>query len=120
MEELLVGQRAPQSKLEKRFVAFFEKNPQVYPLFDRFAAQLASKETKGGARVVWERLRWFVRFETADTGEFKLNDNYIAYYARLWMERNPQHGSFFRTRRLKNERVLQWPTSQSSASTLTA
>ncbi|MDF0602101.1 hypothetical protein P1J78_15275 [Psychromarinibacter sp. C21-152] len=81
------------------FERFHRENPHVYDLFDRFARRLvASGETGFGAKALWERLRWEVRVETRSSEKVRLNNNYTALYARLWMERNPEHAGFFRTR----------------------
>ena len=44
-----------------------------------------------------ERIRWETAIQTSDP-HLKINNNHRAYYARLWMKRNPEHKGFFRTR----------------------
>jgi hypothetical protein len=53
---------------------------------------------------IFERMRWFTTIETR--GEFyKLNDNYKAYYSRLWMRENSEYDGFFKTRVLKAKKI---------------
>ena len=77
---------------------FHEENPQVYKLFLKFAneAREAGRE-RFGARMIWERIRWYTQVET--TGwKFKLNNNHVPYYARLLMLRDRRFDGFFDTR----------------------
>jgi len=89
--------------LEKAFRKFHRENPVVWSLFDRYTRQAAEKLEHCGVSLIWERLRWHQHFETH--GEpFKLNNNHRAYYARLWMARNPEFAGFFETRETRGER----------------
>lgn len=82
------------------FVKFAGDNPHVRVLFERFAMEgIMSGRDNFGARMVWERIRWYTDIETTDL-IFKVNNNFIAYYSRLFMIEHPEHGSFFRTRRM--------------------
>lgn len=80
------------------FERFNRENPDVYRQFDRFARRMIEKGCAvGSAYLIFERIRWETVVETR--GEpVKLNNNYRPLYARLWMERNPDHAGFFRTR----------------------
>ena len=86
------------------FCEFADDNPRVYELFFQFTIEATNqKRMHFGARFVWERMRWFVNFETKDPYwfDFKLNSNYIAFYSRIFMLANPLYLSFFRTRRMR-------------------
>jgi hypothetical protein len=88
--------------LEQDFVEFHAKNPHVYKLFDQFTKALISRGyAHQSADVVLHRIRWETLIETTDD-TFKINNNYSAYYARLWMRDNPTYKGFFRTRVLLN------------------
>jgi hypothetical protein len=93
----------PLSAIEAAFWDFHLQNPQIYELFHQFATQSAARKGRKhfGVAAVFERIRWSVMVETEGGGEFKLNNNYRAYYARLWMRDNPQYQGFFRTREVK-------------------
>lgn len=84
-----------------RWKDFHNNNPQVYDLFVRFARQARDRERRQrfGARMIWERLRWYTQIETNDATAFKLNDHYPPYYARLLMLEHPDDfAEFFELR----------------------
>lgn len=82
----------------ERFLRFHAASPHVYRLFEKFTKEAASKGKKVGARAVWERMRWELYFETSRDGDYKLNDHFTPYYARLVMLRNEQLAGYFETR----------------------
>jgi hypothetical protein len=95
----------PKNVLEAKFWAFHESNPKVYLLFSKFAVE-AAQANRGtfGVSAIFERMRWFTNIETRGE-EFKLNNNYSAYYGRLWMRNNPEHDGFFSTRTLHARKI---------------
>jgi hypothetical protein len=91
----------PDTSFGRRFWAFHEENPRVYELFCRFTQEaIDAGRERLGARLVWERIRWYTLIETTDP-DFKINDHYIAYYARLWAQEHPRYSDFFRFRELR-------------------
>ena len=83
---------------EQGFEAFHLANPHVYKSV--VAVSLDLKERgfrKGGMKMVFERLRWLYAIQTVGE-DYKLNNNYTAYYARLVMETVPDLDGFFETR----------------------
>jgi hypothetical protein len=46
------------------------------------------------------RIRWETTVETLG-GDFKISNNFIAYYSRLFMDEHPEYRGFFRTKTLK-------------------
>lgn len=86
------------SAMEEAFYAFHEQNPRVYELIIQFARQ---KKSQGfahyGIKSIWERVRWEMPI-TTEGDEFKLNNNYTAFYARMVMRDCPDLRGFFRTR----------------------
>ena len=92
-----------RSDLERSFNVFHRANPEVYKLFKKYALQAAqARHRHFGSKMIFERMRWHTMIETTDA-DYKLNNNYTAYYARLFMADYPEHREFFRTRRVKNE-----------------
>ncbi len=86
------------NKLRYKFHIFHLNNPEVYALFDRFAREaIAAGRFTLSAKLIFERIRWETQVVTTDRA-YKLNNNYHAYYARLWMFKNPQSKASFRTR----------------------
>ena len=91
----------PNNRIEAAFWTFHAKNPKVYELFDRFTRYAIGRGRKNfSVSIIVERIRWETTIETTD-GDFKINNNYRAYYARLWMRDNPLYAGFFRTRELR-------------------
>lgn len=93
----------PMSTNERAFWAFHEQHPEFYRSFDHFAGQLLrAGRTYGSAYLICERIRWDTILSGADVDGFKINNNHRPYYARLWMQENPQHPEFFHTREIRN------------------
>lgn len=84
-----------------RWLEFHKQNPQVWKLFERFALQaVRSGRLNYSARTIMERVRWHSEVITrGDT--FKINNNHVPFYARLFMQTYPQHDGFFHTRERK-------------------
>lgn len=88
--------------LRERFEVFHAQNPRVYELFDRFAMDAVRAGRKRiGAKMLWERMRWYTSVETKDPEGWKLNNDWHAFYARLWLACHPEHENFFELRRQK-------------------
>ena len=91
--------RPPARTSTKGFLAFHRDNPQVYRLFERFALEAAeSGRTRIGAKMIWERMRWYCKVETTEQSP-RLNNNYTSRYARLFIENHPERADLFCTRR---------------------
>lgn len=68
-----------------RFLEFHRVHPEVFELFHEAALRVvAAGKRRISARLIAERIRWTFEIERGDDG-FKLNNNYIPYYARLVM-----------------------------------
>mgnify|MGYP000382475859 CR=1 FL=1 len=52
------------------------------------------------------RIRWDREIETQG-GDFKISNDYISFYARLFHARHPQHKGFFRTKPFKEEKLIE-------------
>lgn len=89
---------------EQRFREFHEAHPEVYGQLVSLARRAkASGHTHYSARGLWEMLRFDRSVVERVDEPFKLNDHYIAHYARLIMEREPDLAGFFETRQLRSE-----------------
>lgn len=86
-----------QKPITRRFREFHEANPEVYRLFKFYALQLwNSGHRKGGAKMIWERLRWeFMRKHATNGTNFKLPNDFTADYARMLADELPQFSEFF-------------------------
>jgi len=79
-------------------------NLDVYELFEHYAFKaIRSGKTKCSAWLIVNRIRWDEEVETS--GEFKIKNEYIAYYSRYFMYLHPEHRGFFDIKRLTNERI---------------
>ena len=79
---------------------FHDANPGVYSLVERFTKQAIDAGYKHyGMMSILQRVRWHTMIET-DGDSFKINNNHAPYYARHFMQENPQYDGFFRTRKV--------------------
>lgn len=78
------------------FDEFHRDNPHVYTIMVNLAKEWVRRtgRSKLGIAMLFERARWELALQTTDA-EYKLNNNYKAYYARLIMHRNPDLGDLF-------------------------
>lgn len=89
-----------KTSLDRRleFEKFDRENPEVYWMFEKFTmAAYHAGAKKLGAKMIWERMRWHVRFETYGS-DFKLNNNYTSYYAQMFLDKHPDLSGLFDTR----------------------
>lgn len=91
---------APSNPIEAKFWEFHRENPRVYRLFERFTREALRRRDRIAVSLIVERIRWETAVATTDE-EFRLNNSFRAYYARLWMRDHPAHEGIFRTRRLQ-------------------
>ncbi len=88
---------------KERWWAWHRKNPHVYDLFERFTFRaIDSGRSNLSHWWVMNRIRWETAIETTGP-EFKISNDHIAYYARLFMAYHPEHKGFFRIKKMKEE-----------------
>lgn len=96
-----------QQQIFARFVKFFLANPRVWELFQYYTLELISRGFQHySSDAVIQRIRWHVSLETKEEDPYssiKIGDHYRAYYARLFHVKYPQHGGFFRNKKLRSE-----------------
>ncbi len=91
-----------KSKLELfgNFKEFHLKNPKVYHLFKRFTFEVIERGHKNfSADAISHRIRWQTSIETTDE-EFKICNDHISFYSRLFMLEHPKYDGFFRTKEI--------------------
>jgi len=83
----------------ERFRDFHRANPQVFKLFREFAISAYERghRSRFGARMLGERIRWYTSVETSDQ-QYKINDHYWPYYARLLALSDLRFAEFFENR----------------------
>ena len=85
------------------FKDFHEKNPHIYEAFESTVKKhLKQGRRKLSAKEIVNFIRWNGGFFKNDV-DFKINDAYQSYYARLFVELNPDHKDVFSFRKLRNE-----------------
>lgn len=83
------------------FRAFHEANPHVYTNLRALALEMhdARPRERIGMKYLFEILRWHYKTETTrPEHEFRLNNNFTAYYARALMEGEPRLAGAFELR----------------------
>jgi len=93
------------SDTKQRWWSWHKENPHVWTLFERFTLEaIDAGKQHSSAWLIVNRIRWENEIVTRG-GEFKISNDFIAYYARLFHHYHPQHNGFFRTKTLKDERI---------------
>ena len=84
---------------------FHEKHPEVWDLFVRFTFEMINKGFKNysAQHGIFARIRWEMDAGGDGLSQFKINNNYSAFYARRFMKMYPEHDGFFRTREQTSE-----------------
>lgn len=94
-----------RGSIDERFAAFHARNPQVY---EALRARALAMRRRGVERYsiagLFELLRWQYAMQTAG-GEYKLNNDFRAPYARLLMEQEAALAGFFEVRCRREERA---------------
>ena len=89
----------PKGKIALAFEKYDANNPNVWRLFVQYSFQAAQTGRKTfSAQAIIERIRWFHSVENPDD-DFKINNDFAAYYARKFHRLNPNLNGFFRTRK---------------------
>lgn len=87
--------------LEKRFRVWHKDNPEVYDLFKRFTFEAINKgHDRLSAWLIVNRIRWETSVTTTGN-EFKISNDFIAYYARMFIKEYPRYTGFFSLHEMK-------------------
>ncbi len=84
--------------IQIKFKKYHAENPHVWDMFEKLTLKATTMMNHYSANAIFEVVRW----ETAIGGndQFKMNNNYRAYYVRMFEEKYPQHFGFFRKRKI--------------------
>ena len=84
--------------LKQKWWAWHKKNPEFYELFKRFTFEAIRRGHKRlSAWLIVNRIRWETMIVT--TGDdYKIRNDFIALYSRLFMHEFPEYKGFFRTK----------------------
>lgn len=90
--------------IKRKWWAWHKANPHVYELFERFTFEAIRHGHKNlSAWLIVNRIRWETSVVTQGD-DFKVSNDFIAYYARYFMHLHPAYRGFFRTKPLKHEK----------------
>jgi len=88
---------------KRDFWEWHKANPKVWEYFERFSLEVVrTGRHKVSHWLIINRIRWEVYLET--TGEdFKISNDFIAFYARLWRKHYPQYKNLFNIKKMVGE-----------------
>ena len=92
----------------EKFIRFHNRNPHVYQLFNKYASEAyVAGNKKFSHWLIMNRIRWDSLVKT-DGDKYKIPNEHIAFYARLWVKRNPKTTErlghdFFTLKKMKGE-----------------
>lgn len=91
----LLLQGTPERTVEE-FIQHYAANPLIWKCFEKFTIEAIVKGKKIGAKAIMERVRWEAEVEKGE--DWKCNNNWTAYYARVFAMKYPEHADFFEFR----------------------
>lgn len=97
--------RPGMSFAEKKatFLRWDAANPAVREAFDRYTHEaIRAGRVRLSHWLIINRVRWYTHIETVGD-DFKIGNDMIAFYARFFMHKNPNHRGFFGIRRMDGE-----------------
>lgn len=100
LTELHVPEGRRPSDRAEAFAQFHAINPRVYERLVVLARRVRNKgRARCSIRMLWEFLRHELILNTTDpNSDFKLNDHYTPFYARMLMGREADLAGLFETR----------------------
>ncbi len=96
-----------KSRLGKKWLRWHNLNPEFYRLFERYTLQAIYRgHLKLSGWLIANRVRWESSIVTKGD-DYKISNDFIALFTRLFMINNPQYIGFFETKQMK--RLAQEP-----------
>ncbi len=98
-----VKSRADQ--IFERFVTFHLANPEFWRLFCQYADAMRQRLPRYSAQGIFERARFEHAFSATNTDDdsLRLNNDYVAYYARMYLSIHLDAVDFFEIRKRTSE-----------------
>ena len=88
--------------LKERFEKFDAENPHIYDLFCKYTNDaIKSGKDRMSHWLVANRIRWDAEVLTNTDEQYKISNDFIAFYARKFMKDYPQHEGFFKIKEMK-------------------
>jgi len=90
-----------ESEIGKRWLQWHRANPEFYALFERFCFEAIERgKTRLSGWLVANRIRWETSVVTQGD-DFKINNDFVALFTRLFAVRHPQYQWFFKLKASK-------------------
>lgn len=84
-----------------RFLNQYAENPDVWKAFEAMTLDLIARKKTAGANAILERIRWDTTVEGGK--DWKVNNTFAPYYARVFVLKYPEHIGFFEFRRVQSD-----------------
>lgn len=95
----LIAGKVPDKTADK-FLDWHAKHPDVWRAFKKMTLALIDAGKKSyGAKAIMEVIRF--NHDIQGGKEFKISNNYTAYYARIFAIQHPSHQNFFQFKAVK-------------------
>jgi hypothetical protein len=92
------------TKWERLAKEFDSKNPHVFPELERICAEVRDAGVKRcGFEMIIGQFRWRSMMRTSGD-QYKINQNFAAYYSRKMMRVHPEWAGMFNTRQLRGSK----------------
>lgn len=88
-----------------QFRDFHSRNPQVYQMFKEVSNRLISRSVPHlSSKFIWEIVRYevYMHVDRREWDKYKLNNNFTAYYGRMFVEEFPEFKKKFEFRTIKS------------------
>ena len=94
------------AKQQTAFEAYHAQNPDIWAQVVKYTKELIeiAGRTYGSADMVLHHVRFMTLLRERGDRAYKINNNWSAFYARLWDKEYPEYAGFFRQRRSKADR----------------
>jgi hypothetical protein len=83
---------------------WLRENPQIFPMYERFAEEIVRRGRRFSISLLTERIRWeaHMTWDLDDDG-FKISNNHRAYLARYLIARHPDYAQFIICKTVKTD-----------------
>lgn len=79
-----------------KFFLWYKSAPDVWREFEKITLDLIARGKKAGAIDIMGRIRWECEIEGGK--DYKCNNNYAPYIARVFILKYPEHKNYFELR----------------------
>lgn len=88
--------------LGRKWLIWHRENPAFFELFEQFTKEaIRAGHTQLSGWLIINRVRW--ETDVVTTGDkYKISNNYVALFARLFMIKYPEYIGFFKTKKMSS------------------